>query len=139
MKKLSINPRMLFAAMLIGATFSFATPVSAAVDPVKENNPVELSLVGIINQAPVFQLNFNNEAVESYLVTIRDRQGVVYSETLKGTGKELSRKYQFVNEGVSDDEQLQVIILNNSTKKLVSFTVSQEKIRTADVRYIISK
>jgi hypothetical protein len=139
MKKLSINPRMLFAAMLIGATFSFATPVSAAVDPVKENNPVELSLVGIVNQAPVFQLNFNNEAVESYLVTIRDRQGVVYSETLKGTGKELSRKYQFVNEGVSDDEQLQVIILNNSTKKLVSFTVSQEKIRTADVRYIISK
>ena len=139
MKKLSINPRILFAAMLIGATISFTTPAAAAVTPLSNEAPIELSLVGVINHAPVFQLNFNNENVEKFIVTIRDRQGVVYTELLKGTGKELSRKYQFVNEGVSDDEQLQVNILNTTTKNLVSFTVSQEKVRTTDVRYVISK
>ena len=62
---------------------------------VKTGNPIEFKFIGKFNDNPVFQLNLNNGAGEVYLITIKDAgNSVLYSEKVKATEANYSRKYQ---------------------------------------------
>ena len=62
---------------------------------VKTDNPAELKFIGNIKNNPVFQLNLNNTGAEEYFISIKDENNnVMYSEKVKATDANFSRKYQ---------------------------------------------
>ena len=62
---------------------------------VKTENPIEFKFIGKFNNNPVFQLNLNNNAAEVYYISIKDAgNNVLYSEKVKATDVNYSRKYR---------------------------------------------
>lgn len=115
--KNSNNALRIFATALV-ALFSVAF---TAVAHATETFPVSVKYVGTINSIPVFQLSFTNEKVEEYEITVTESTDVIYTEKIKG--RELVRKFQFVNNG-SEEDVLQVSIKNVSTKKVITYKIN---------------
>lgn len=68
----------------------------------KGDNPVEFKFIGKIQDHPVFQLNLNNTEAEDYFIRIKDEnRTVLYSEKVKATDPNFSRKYQL---NINDDD-----------------------------------
>ncbi len=62
---------------------------------VKTESPIEFKFIGKTNNQPVFLLNLNNNDAEEYFISIRDESNtVLYSEKLKATEVNFSRKYR---------------------------------------------
>ena len=60
----------------------------------KTDDPIEFKFVGKIKNRPVFQLNLNNNEAEEYFIRIKDENyDVLYSEKVKATDANFSRKY----------------------------------------------
>lgn len=128
MKKLQKNFRIFSVALASVFILAF-TPAHAADEKIgtKENGtlPVEVQHIGYKNNSPVYQLSFTNKETEEFIVTIRDNQfNVIYSEKLKG--KNLTRKYQLVNEseGLQADEAIQIEIVSTKTNNVVKYKVN---------------
>ena len=67
---------------------------------VKTDDPIEFKFIGKVNSSPVFQLNLNNDGTEVYFITIKDASNsVLYSEKVKATDVNYSRKYQLDVDG----------------------------------------
>ncbi len=61
----------------------------------KSDNPVEFKFIGKIQDHPVFQLNMNNTGADEYSIRItNENRTVLYSEKVKATDANFSRKYQ---------------------------------------------
>jgi hypothetical protein len=115
--KNSNNSSRIFVTALV-ALFSVAfTTVAHAT----ETSPVSVKYVGNLNSIPVFQLSFTNEKIEEYEITVTESTDVIYTEKIKG--KELVRKFQFVNNG-SEDDVLQLSIKNVTTKKVITYKIN---------------
>jgi hypothetical protein len=76
----------LIAAAAIAALFTVACAVPVrANDTGKDPIPVELKLMGTLNNCPAFQLVFSNPENSFYTVTIRDENDVIwYKDKVKG-------------------------------------------------------
>lgn len=106
-----------FAAPLL---FLFATGFTQPAHAT-ETSPVTAKYVSNLNSVPVFQLSFTNEQTETYEITVAEGRKTIYTETI--TGKELVRKFQFVNEG-SEEEVLQVSVKNVNTQKVIIYKIN---------------
>ena len=122
MKTIKNTHRSFIVALALIFTLTASNNVKAAVE--NDYVPVAFRYVGVANNAPVFQLSFSNEQVESFTVTIKSKDNIIFFEKLKGTNKTLLRKYQFINEGATynDDEQITIEVRNTTTNKLVTYT-----------------
>ncbi|UEG50717.1 hypothetical protein LK994_04420 [Ferruginibacter lapsinanis] len=122
MKTLKNTHRTLIVAFALIFSLTAANNVKAEAG--KDFIPVAVKYVGTANNAPVFQLSFSNEQVETFAITIKNKENTIYFEKLKGTSKTLLRKYQFINESGSDneDEQITIEVRNVSTNKVVTYT-----------------
>ncbi len=122
MKTIKNTQRRFIVALALIFTLTASNNVKAA----SENDyvPVAFRYVGVANNAPVFQLSFSNEQVESFSITIKSKDNTIFFEKLKGTNKTLLRKYQFINEGATynDDEQITIEVRNTTTNKVVTYT-----------------
>lgn len=128
MKKLQRNFRIVSVALASVFILAFTTAHAAEEKHVKEGNgtlPVQVQHIGYKNNSPVYQLSFTNAETEEFIITIRDNQyNVIYSEKLKG--KNLTRKYQLVNEGegVQSDDTIQIEISSTKTNNTVKYKVN---------------
>lgn len=122
MKTIKNTHRSIIVALALIFTLTASNNVKAAVE--NDYVPVAFRYVGVANNAPVFQLSFSNEQVESFAITIKSKDNTIFFEKLKGTNKTLLRKYQFINEGGSnnDDEQITIEVRNITTNKVVTYT-----------------
>ena len=122
MKTIKNTHRSFIVALALIFTLTASNNVKAAGE--NDYVPVAFRYVGVANNAPVFQLSFSNEQVESFTVTIKSKDNIIFFEKLKGTNKTLLRKYQFINEGATynDDEQITIEVRNTTTNKLVTYT-----------------
>lgn len=101
MKKTTFSLSRILTVVITVILVSFAGAAKASDG--KGNLPVDIKYLGNANESPVFQVNFHNEAEEEFYIVIRDNaHNILYSEKVKG--KNISRKFQLVNEGLSDDE-----------------------------------
>ena len=122
MKTIKNTHRRFIVALALIFTLTASNNVKAANE--NDHVPVAFRYVGVANNAPVFQLSFSNEQVESFTVTIKSKDNTIFFEKLKGTNKTLLRKYQFINEGATynDDEQITIEVRNTPTNKVVTYT-----------------
>ncbi|MFZ4057848.1 MAG: hypothetical protein ACOYKE_06900 [Ferruginibacter sp.] len=121
MKNVISNTRFLFTVAALLGTMSFSAPAMAA--DVNKENPVEISVIHVEDDAPVFQLHINNENLENFTVVIKDKQGIIYTESLKGTSKDLVRMYQFVKEDANAEDEITIEVKNASTNKVITYTI----------------
>jgi hypothetical protein len=116
MKNSNISLRIFAIALTALFSTAFTNTAHAA-----DTAPVSVKYVGTLNSIPVFQLSFTNEKSETYEITVTESNNVIYTEKI--TGKELVRKFQFVNDG-SDEDVLKVSIKNVNTKKVITYKIN---------------
>jgi hypothetical protein len=105
---------------VLALTALFSTAFTNAAHAT-ETAPVSVKYVGTFNSIPVFQLSFTNEQPETYEITVTESNNVIYTEKI--TGKELVRKFQFINDG-SGEDVLKVSIKNVNTKKVITYKIN---------------
>lgn len=121
--KNSQNNFRIFVVALV-ALFSVAFTSAAHAGEGTGNFPVNVKYLGAVNKAPIFQLSFTNETVEQFEITIKDKFNTLYTETIKGKG--LIRKFQFVNNELtegSDEDVVIVEIKNSATKSIITYKI----------------
>ena len=133
MKNLKIKSRIFVVALV--ALFSFAFTSTAAATDKTANPAVSVKYIGAINNAPIFQLSFTNENEEQYEIKITDKENIIYTETIKG--KEIVRKFQFVNNGI-EEELLYVEIKNISTNKIITYKINPATTIQAETELVAS-
>lgn len=119
--KNSKNNFSTFAVSLVTLFTVAGTTLAYATNNNSGNSPVSVKYVGTVNAAPIFQLSFTNETVEQYEIKIIEANDDIYTETI--TGKDLVRKFQFVNYG-SDEGVLKVQIRNISTNIVITYKIN---------------
>src|SRR6185503_2375776 len=110
---------------------AFFTVFSIAAVPsvmARENNyalPVELKLVGNINNQQIFQLNFAGNSQENeFIIQLKDDDGYsLYRENVKGEG--FSKKFLLNSEEIGTGS-LRFEITSKKTNKTVVFEVKLE-------------
>lgn len=133
MKNLKINSRIFVVALV--ALFSVAFTSTAAATDKTANPAVSVKYIGAVNNAPIFQLSFTNENEEHYEIKITDKENIIYTETIKG--KEVVRKFQFVNNGI-EEELLYVEIKNISTNKIITYKINPATTIQAETELVAS-
>ena len=102
--------------------FSMITSVAVANTGKGENPAAELKYLGIVKNNPVFRLDVNSKATQSFTISIKDIYGnVLYSEKVKGGT--ISRTFQLDTDQVQD-EVLKVEVKGLNTKAEV-FTINR--------------
>jgi hypothetical protein len=121
MKTLLINTRIIAVALVAVFAVAFTSPVLA--NDSTESRQVELKYLGQFKNYPVFELNFNSEDNNDFIVIIRDdQQNIVYKDLIKsGTA---SKKY-VVNTDEVGDIPLTFEITNKKTDKTVVYGINK--------------
>ena len=133
MKNLKNKSRIFIAALV--ALFSVVFTSAASASGNTAYPAISVKYIGAVNNAPIFQLSFTNEKEEQYEIKITDKDNTIYSETIKG--KELVRKFQFVNNG-SDEDVLYVEIKNVSTNKIITYKINPATTVEAETELVSS-
>jgi hypothetical protein len=122
MKNSKNNFRSLFVALV--TLFSTAFTTAAHATETTGNDPITVKYVGASNNVAIFEISFASDSLSQYEIFISDNFGRIYYEKVKG--KDLSRKFQFVNniadDGSADDEIL-VSIKNTATKEVSTYKI----------------
>lgn len=87
--------------------------------------PVRLEYLEANANAPIFELSFTNENSANFVITILEKNDVLYNERI--TGKTKVRKYQFVKNEAADNEEeaeITVKIMNLATKQVAVYTIN---------------
>ena len=133
MKNSKNNFRIFIAALLALFTFGGATAAHATNKTGDATVPVKYGIA--VNAGPVFQLSFTNEKEEQYEIKILEANEAIYTETV--TGKELVRKFQFINNG-SDEDVLKIQIKNISTKAVITYKINPTTTIEAETELVAS-
>jgi hypothetical protein len=127
MKTLLINSRVAVVALIAVFTLSFASPALAIEkekNPKEKNSiPVELKYVGQLNDQPLFELAFNSEEENEYVVIIRDEYGtVLYKDNVKGSA--FSKKFLLNTEELGN-VSLKFEVFGKKTDKTALFEINR--------------
>lgn len=97
---------------------------------VKTESPIEFKFIGKTNNQPVFLLNLNNNEAEEYFISIKDENNtVLYSEKLKATEVNFSRKYLIDMDGADFSAYgfgLKVEVTSAKTHKTQVYKISSQ-------------
>ncbi len=122
MKNSKNNFRPLLVALV--TLFNVAFTTAAHAKETTGTDPVTVKFVGTSNNVAIFEISFASDSLSQYEISISDNFGRIYYEKVKG--KDLSRKFQFVNNvadgGYADDEIL-VSIKNIATKEVSTYKI----------------
>lgn len=137
MKKIFSNNRLIAIAFL--TVFSVAAAPFAAVaadSSYKRVMPVELKLVGNINNQPIFQLSYDgNTEQDEFTIVIRDEDGnSLYRENIKG--ESFTKKF-LLNKDEVGDGALRFEISSKKFSKTVVYEVNRNTRQVEDL--VISK
>ena len=133
--KTYLSKTKIFALALVTVfTTSFTAPAFAGND---DDKKAEISYVGNVNDLPVYRLSLNNEAKQSYFVSVSDNEGnIIYNE--KVSGSKIVRNYQFDTDlysehdltfTISDVKGKTVSVYNVSNSKKVVNEVAVNKVK----------
>lgn len=129
MKNKMINTRVL--AIALAAIFSLTAAVPALANDEKNAIPVELKFIGNIDNQPVFQLTFNNDASNEFVVVVRDEfNNVLYRDIIKG--EKNSRKF-LLNTDELGDTAVSFEITGKKNDKPVIYEVNKKSRMIQDV------
>lgn len=129
MKTIMNYTRILVIAAVAVFTLSFANPVLA--NDGKNPAQTELKYIGEIKSQPVFELTFNTEDENEFVVVIRDEyKNVLHKEYIKaGT---VSKKYMITNE-LADLDLLSFEVTGRKSDKTVVFQINKNARFVQDV------
>ncbi len=94
----------------------------------KSETPAEVKFVGMIKQDPLFTLNLHNSAVEEFVITVKNAEGVaLHTEKIKGAN--LSRKYKIniLDELSLESFYIRFEVLNVATNVSSTYNVTSQK------------
>ena len=135
MKKTAFKFNSILAVIITVLFISFTGSASARDG--RGTLPVNITYLGTSNESPVFQVAFSNDTEEEFYIVIRDNDhNILYSEKVKG--KNISRKFQLVNEGVSEDA-IQFEITNRKTNTSVSYKTESTSEIVNEVKLVAVK
>lgn len=111
------------------AFFTVFTTGVAAAAPVGDKTPVvpvEMKYAGLLNNQPVFELNFSgNPEQNQFTIIIRDEYGnSLYRENIKG---EVFSKKFLLNTDEIEDNTLVFEVFCSNTREQVAFKVNREQ------------
>lgn len=125
MKALLINTRIVAIALVTIFSVAFTAPVFANHEKhEKDVAPVELKYLGKFRNQPVFEVSFNNDEENEFVVTIRDEyKNVLYKDVVKsGT---TSKRYLLNTEEIGDDVSLQFEITGRKTNTTAVYQINK--------------
>jgi hypothetical protein len=104
------------------ALFFSALALTASAGDGITSTPVEVKLVGHVDDKPVVHIAFNNAAKEELFIKLRDNEGnIIYSE--KFNGEKFSKNFQF--DKAEGDMTLTLVIRSKSERKPVVFQINK--------------
>jgi hypothetical protein len=117
----SVRKTML--ALSLSAFFMMSTfPVLQAQDGNEPLTPVSVRYIGLIDQQPVFQVEFDNKDEKTFQIAIRDEDGnVLYNE--KAGGSRFSKKFQIEKPGL-DNMKLSITLTRGKEKQTQVFEIN---------------
>lgn len=124
----------IFVVALV-ALFTVAGTTAAHATNNAGDAAVPVKYGSAVNAGPVFQLSFTNEREQQYEIKILEANEAIYTETI--TGKELVRKFQFINNG-SDEDILKIQIKNISTKAVITYKINPTTTIEAETELVAS-
>jgi len=138
MKQAMKTTRMITIGLFTLCTMGLSQATFAGI---KSDDPIELKFIGRFNNRPVFQLNLNNTDPENYLIRIKDgNQDVLYSEKVKATDANFSRKYGLdIDEADLNDPAFAVIVEVTSSKTHVTQVYKISSHRSVTENIIVAK
>ncbi len=133
MKKIFSNNRLIAIAFF--TVFSVAAaPFAMAADSINNRRvmPVELKLVGNINNQPIFQLSYaGNAEQDEFTIVIRDEDGnSLYRENIKG--ESFTKKF-LLNRDAIGDGALRFEIYSKKLSKTVVYEINQSTREVQDL------
>lgn len=123
MKKVLRNKRLIVIAFF--TVFSVAAVSSARANDNGNTVPVELKILGNINNHQIVQLNFAGNAEENdFTINLRDEEGnSLYKENIQG--ENFYKKFLLNNEEIGNSK-LRFEVTSKKTNKTVVFEVKRE-------------
>jgi len=120
-------------AVITGFIASFLlTQNSFANSEKRTPKETALEYAGNINNTPVFKLAINNDAVETYLIKIRDVDGeILFSEKIKGNN--ITRTYQLNAEYYDLIEGTTVEVTNVKNNRSTFYKIEMPVVTTKNV------
>lgn len=132
MKKIFSNNRLIAIAFF--TVFSVAAaPFAMAADSINNRvMPVELKLVGSMNNHPIFQLSYaGNAGQDEFTIVIRDENGnSLYRENIKG--ESFTKKF-LLNRDEIGDGTLRFEIYSKKLSKTIVYEVNRSTREVEDV------
>lgn len=100
MKKI-MKHSAIVSVLFLALTLVFAGS-AAANEEKKPASNIELKFIGNYENQPVFQLNVTTAVEDEFIITLRDRDGVVlYTDKVKGTN--VSKKFMLNTDEMGDN------------------------------------
>lgn len=136
MKKIFSNNRLIAIAFFTVFSVAAAPFAMAADSSYNRVMPVELKLVGNINNQPIFQLSYaGNAEQDEFTIIIRDENGnSLYRENIKG--ESFTKKF-LLNKDEIGDGTLRFEIFSKKHSKSVVYEVNRNVRQVEDL--VISK
>ncbi|MGK2862858.1 MAG: hypothetical protein ACSLE0_13065 [Chitinophagaceae bacterium] len=129
MKNVLIKTRIFAIALTATIATSFYSPVQASDE--KKEIPVELKFLGIVEEYPVFQLNFSGAEEEEYTIIIRDEfSNVLYKDKIKAVN--FSRNFTLKIEGLENTD-IRFEILSKKGDSRIVYAVCKKLHTTEDL------
>ena len=136
MKKIFSNTRFIAIAFMTVFTVA-AAPMAMANDSSRVNKtiPVELKLVGNVNDQPIFQLSYSGTEQDEFTIVLRDEDGnALYRENIKGEG--FTKKFLLNKEEIGDGtlrfeisskkfDKVAVYEVNRSTRQVEDMVINK--------------
>ena len=136
MKKIFSNNRLIAIAFFTVFSVAAAPFAMAADSSYNRVMPVELKLVGNINNQPIFQLTYaGNTEQDEFTIVIRDEDGnALYRENIKG--ESFTKKF-LLNKDEVGDGVLRFEISSKKFSKTVVYEINRNTRQVEDL--VISK
>lgn len=112
-------------AFLFLAAFSLPAVAARNNNPIDTAVPVEMKFAGLINDKPVFQLDFSGTTeLNDFTIIVLDKDGnTLYRETVRG--EQFTKKFLLNTDEIGDDT-LRFEIYCTDNKRSVSFEVNRQ-------------
>ena len=135
MKKIFSNARFIAIAFMTVFTVAASTAIANDSSRVNKTIPVELKLVGNVNDQPIFQLSYAGTEQDEFTIVLRDEDGnALYRENIKGEG--FTKKFLLNKEEIGDGtlrfevsskkfDKVAVYEVNRSTRQVEDMVINK--------------
>ena len=137
MKKQATTPnkneaRNIFSRLALASILFFSVFTANAQETAKYNeSPLQIKYLGVVDNQPLFQVDFDNESGDTYLLSIKADDGTtLYTQTVKE--KKFSKKIKWNNPDF-DRTKLLFTLSNDKSKQSQVFEINTSLREVRDV------